>query len=578
MIKVLPEKVINQIAAGEVIERPSSVVKELIDNSIDANATKISVNLVAGGQSLISVADNGSGMSRDDALLSFERHATSKLTSFEDLSGIVTNGFRGEALPSIASVSKVSMVTKVDTDEVGTLLEMQGGKILSVKPHASSTGTTIEIRSLFFNVPARKKFLKSARSDEVKCRELICAYALAYPHIDFTLSIDGILQLSFSSEQDVQKRAAKIIRGGTVAVSSQYDEISIHGLLGHPSQAVSDGASLTILVNKRFVSDRFILRGVKEGFSSTLKEREFPVGMLSIELPGEFVDVNVHPQKSEVRFSNPQKVFAAVKIAVEEAIRSFRTPLGFEVTQGYQKTTSIPEPYVQSDYSKELKPSTFNGDVVAESIRIDNPRSLFSQEVFQAPRFNDWRFLGQIFECYLLFDFQSRFYIVDMHAAHERLNYNKIRSLMSEKEKKTQVLLIPQQIPLSQQEILELEKVSTLLYDLGYRWQQHRDGIELLEVPSILFSIDQGQLIRKITAEETYGEFPFALEETIAYICARLACHASVRSGRILGREEAYALLEQMESADFATACPHGRPCVVEFQESDVEKWFGRDR
>jgi DNA mismatch repair protein MutL len=200
------------------------------------------------------------------------------------------------------------------------------------------------------------------------------------------------------------------------------------------------------------------------------------------------------------------------------------------------------------------------------------------QEAFQAARFHDWRYLGQIFACYLLFDHQQKFYIVDMHAAHERLNYNRIRTLMHEREKKTQVLLVPLQVPLSQQEQFELEKIAMILEDLGYRWRSHPDGIELDEIPSLLFAIDQAHLIRSMTAQDTYGEFPFALEEAIAYRCARLACHASVRSGRILSREEAYALLEQMESADFATACPHGRPCVVEFHEADVEKWFGRDR
>ena len=254
MIKILPERVINQIAAGEVVERPSSVVKELIDNALDAGAKKISVSIVEGGQSSLVIVDDGCGMSKDEALLSFERHATSKITVLSDLESITTNGFRGEALPSIASISKVTMRTRRTADESGYQIDIAGGKILSVKPVACPAGTTIEMRSLFFNVPARRKFLKGPRSDEIKVRELVCAYALAYPQVDIELDIDGQRTLSLNPQADLPTRAAKIIRGGAVAIEYRFDEVFVQGLIAHPSQAVSDGASLTILVNKRFVS------------------------------------------------------------------------------------------------------------------------------------------------------------------------------------------------------------------------------------------------------------------------------------------------------------------------------------
>lgn len=568
IVKLLPEKVINQIAAGEVVERPASIVKELVDNALDSGTENISVRLTGAGANSIIVTDTGSGMSKEDALMAFERHATSKLTSLEDLYKISTNGFRGEALSSISSVSSVVLTTKRVLDEIGTRVSIRGGKILSVDTVSCSTGTTIEVQSLFFNVPARKKFLKSDKVEESKIKELFCAYALGFSEIDFELYFDEKNIFNFRSSKSKIERAKRIIKGSSVSIQYKFDDILVSGLIGHPGSASSDGANLTILVNSRFVSDKFILRAVKEGFSSTLKEKEFPIGVIEVSLPGDQVDVNVHPQKSEVRFTAPQKVFAAVKTAIDEGVRSFRTPQIYTSNYRVAESESI-------RYQIKDSISTY------EEANIVNEQITFSSYTSETSMLaNSYRFVGQIFECFLLFEKNQELLVVDMHAAHERVNYNKIYKTLKSKTPISQSLLIPEVLQLSSSESIEYENICEHLINIGFNIENNTDlkQITINEIPSLLQVIDWKTLLRETLSKETYGEYPFSLEEAFCYICARRACHASFRRGDILSSDGAYLLLDQILSTEFGSACPHGRPCMVSFKEAQIEKWFGRDK
>ena len=581
-IKILPEQVINQIAAGEVVERPASVVKELVDNALDSGTKRVSISISSGGLSSIQVTDCGSGMSRDDALLAFERHATSKINALSDLDTISTNGFRGEALSSISSVSSVILKTKRKDDQTATQVEMRGGKMVAVNPVAATDGTSIEVKNLFFNVPARKKFLKSERVEEAKIIELSCAYALAYWDIDFELVSNQKVILSLPSSDDQIARCKKIIKGSTIEVGYNFDEVKVAGLLGHPGSASAQGSSLTILVNKRFVHDKFILRAVKEGFSSTLKDREFPVGVIEVTLPGHLVDVNVHPQKSEVRFSNPQKVFAAVKTAVEESVRHFRSAQPGVINFENNSYKASPQSWFSASESTDTYSDTQSVSLnLANQIQGEGNSQIvtnFEHKKLIGGLSEQYKFLGQIFKCYLLFEGENKLLVVDMHAAHERIHYNRIMKSYRDNQRHSQALLIPSQIKLTNIELASLAEITPSLEEFGFEFKLSSDYAEVTAVPAALQRVSVDRLIKELVQLDDSSGSVFAIEETLAYRCARIACHASFRGGDTISREDSYALLEQILSSDFGAACPHGRPCLVEFEKNQIESWFGRDK
>lgn len=576
-IKLLKDSVINQIAAGEVVERPSSVVRELVDNAIDAGATEIVVRLVEGGKAFIQVTDNGSGMSKEDALMAFERHATSKLTALQDLEDLTTKGFRGEALPSIASVSRIRLLTRTAETEAGTEVEIAGGKITQIQSVPAQQGTSLEVRNLFFNTPARKKFLKSDRVEEIKIKELIQQLSLSHPTISFKLYINDAQTLNISQDETRQSRAKKMFKGNTVSVKYRFDEIAVEGLLGHPSAASADARTLVIIVNNRVVTDKLVLRAVKEGFSSTLKDREFPVGFLSLSLPGQFVDINVHPQKSEVRFSFPQKIFGAVKTAVSESIQEFKSPSGPAWERpSFAQVASVS--VFEDTPSFLASPSPVSAAISGTQARFGFVFSSSEQSGFQG-RYSDLVFKGQLFECYLLCESKGSFYIVDMHAAHERLNFNRIKDTKDAQARVSQALLVPVTVAVGEAGVERLLAQFETLGGYGFEIEQFaEDSVIVRAMPAMLQDHDCSALIKELAALDEPDANPAAIQTRLDYVAARIACHASVRSGRILKSDEVYALFESMDSAAFSAACPHGRPCVVQFSEKEVERWFGRDR
>lgn len=572
-VKLLPDSVINQIAAGEVVERPSAVVRELIDNSIDACATEISVHIVDGGHGMVRVVDNGQGMAKEDALMAFERHATSKLNLLSDLETIITKGFRGEALPSIASVARVRLLTRSADSEVGTEVEIHGGKVLGVQSASAPVGTDIEVKNLFFNIPARKKFLKSDKVEELRIKELVQNTSLCHPEISWRLFINERQVLSLPGVTSRELRSKTIFKGNAVPLKTIYDEISIAGILGHPSGASGDARTCVVIVNNRIVTDKLVLRAVKEGFSTTLKDREFPVGFVAITLPGQFVDVNVHPQKAEVRFSFPQKIFLAVKTAVAESIKDFKAPNDGMWAYKREDTILPHEPvfheaqsfYNQADYSRK------------QGLLFQSNEAQQSNE--WALKYSELNYIGQLFSCYLLCQHDDTFYLVDMHAAHERLNYNRIKDIKDASSRMSQSLLVPLTVDVGEKGVYLLTQLLETLGGFGFDLEQFSDSSFIVRaVPSMLQDSDIASLIIELSQLDEIDPEPAAIQTRLDYVAARIACHASVRSGRNLKREEVTALFEAMDGASFSAACPHGRPCVVRFSIDEVERWFGRDR
>lgn len=609
-IKLLPDIVINQIAAGEVVERPSSVVRELVDNAVDAGATDIFVALEGGGQSRLKVRDNGSGMSKDEAILAFERHATSKVTSLEDLSHLGTLGFRGEALASIAAVSKVQLRTRSRDDEVGTVVVFRGGRLMDVQSVAWNQGTEIEVEHLFFNTPARRKFLKSPRSEVARVRSWLSHSALARPDIRYRLVSDGDEILHLHPVATGAERARAVCGADLVPICLHEGGVAVEGMIGHPGLALADASGLIILVNGRLVSDKVILRAVREGYDSMLKDREYPVGYISVTLPAESVDVNVHPQKSEVRFRNPQQVFAVVQGAVLAGVRSIRRPMSTsvvmptatvaaQVQEGRGSNEQARQPTVHDrsytagalfenvvdssgGYWGERQLREVPGSISRERSESAYVRSEPSTHAVKANthfRFSDLRYIGQALTCYLLCDYQDTLVIVDMHAAHERVNYNIIRKARADRTLTTQQLLIAETVRLTDEHVARLMEQEAALHELGFEVSQvSPDTITVHGVPGVVAHLDCVALLKECAAEPLAVGWRERLEERIDHIAARVACHASVRSGDPLTRQEVYALFEQLDHAELSGACPHGRPVVAQFSANAVERWFGRDR
>jgi DNA mismatch repair protein MutL len=598
-IRVLADRVVNQIAAGEVVDRPASVIRELVDNALDAGADDISIWIESGGKSLIRVVDNGCGMERDDALLAFERHATSKLTSSDDLLSIQTMGFRGEALASIAAVSKAKLRTRQEEGAIGTEVVIEGGVLRNVLEVATPVGTEIEIRRIFFNTPARRKFLKLPKTEEQRVKVWLKHAALAHPDVRFRLTSDGKEVLNLSRRDDSISRAREYFRGSLVQFEREEDEIVVSGLIGHPGLAQYDSASTIILVNGRLISDRLVLKSLRDGFDSTLKPREFPIGFIRIDVHPASVDVNVHPQKSEVRFRDPSRVYGFVRDAVSTAIQQFRSPVQFKDVAPAAMTR--PQPSIEAH--SELHPTFHEGSLALQPRVVSSPQSALqpfaqpqalsaslasaTQGARQADspfRFSQLRYIGQALQCYLFCEFGEQVYVVDMHAAHERYNYNLIRNGFVGRSIASQQLLVPLTIELSEIGARRCVEHADLFARFGFGLELFGESSILIRsVPDIVVGSSVESLIKEVAAvaeEEGAGALQVdeVFQQVIDRVAARIACHASIRSGKQMNEQEVYALFDALDSSDFSAACPHGRPVVVSFKEPDIEKWFGRDK
>ena len=581
-IKILSESVINRIAAGEVIERPVSVVKELVENSIDAQASSVNVEIENGGRKLIRVRDNGTGMSHDDAFLALERHATSKLKSETDLVGIATMGFRGEALASIASISRLKLLTRDDSDTAGTEVLIEGGVLRKSERMGMGIGTAVEVRNLFFNVPVRRKFLKGSGVEAAHIQELLIKLALAFPTVGFTYSEDGRSKIDAPAVRSTFERIhtlySKDVRENLVAVDHNVGDARLQGYVARPPYARSNMRSVLTFVNGRSVRDRLVNAAVTRSFSNLMERGRYPLAILFIELPPDLVDVNVHPQKAEVRFVSPVQISQLILDGIHQALMGapFNPPSG-PVEPFFPRPPLTP---LARHLQGEREPS----DTVPEIEHREYPQ-VDPAPVHVAPslnqegsRFSSLGIVGRLPNSFLVLHSDDELVILDHHAAHERLIFDELmRTERDASRPACQDLLIPKILQYSAVEARALAVHLDLLEDAGFRIEEFGEREFVVKgVPEWLGNSDVedlfSQLVDVMLNTGLRGDPTRFREEVLK----SMACQASVKETMTMQVEEIRTLLNDLDRTGSPEVCPHGRPLAVRFPFSEIRRKMGR--
>ncbi len=602
-IRLLPEQIVNRIAAGEVVERPASAVKELVENAIDAGADQIDVVIEDGGRKRITITDNGCGMTADELSLAVERHATSKLND-DDLADIRTMGFRGEALPSIASVSRFRLISRSDGAPDAWALSIEAGKKLPIAPASLTRGTRVEVRDLFFATPARLKFLKSERTERSHILDSLRRLALAHPGIGFSLREgDRTLFQAAKSGEDLsrsRRRRAAIILGqdfveNALDINADRQGLRLTGLAGLPTFNRGLAQHQYLFVNGRPVRDRLLTGAVRGAYMDFLARNRHPVLVLFLEVPAEFVDVNVHPAKAEVRFQDAGLVrgliVSALKHGLAEAGHRASTTVANAALGAIRPGTA---PYPGLPYGQRSYPTLPQGYRQAMS---DPGRAHFQAELDQSgPLSRPSARLGagkpedvssenyplgvargQVHATYIVSQTRDGIVIVDQHAAHERLVYERMKQAMEEGGVKRQLLLLPEVVELEADAAASLLSRSAELEQFGLVIEAFgADAVIVREVPGLLKSMDVKALVRDLADEIGTFDQALSLKERLEEVSSTMACHGSVRAGRRLTAEEMNALLREMEATPHSGQCNHGRPTYVELKLADIERLFGR--
>jgi DNA mismatch repair protein MutL len=590
-IRRLEPHLINQIAAGEVIERPASAVKELVENALDAGSTTITVHLREGGRSLIAVTDNGLGMSREDLELAVERHATSKLPS-SDLFNIQTLGFRGEALPSIGSVSRLHLTSRGQGSEDAWLLKVEGGERKPSIPTSHPQGTHIEVKDLFYATPARLKFLKSPSTELSHAVELLNRLAMSHPQVAFKLMADQRVVFDYKSCECLQDRLTQVMGAdftqNALPLEMARGDIHLKGFISLPTLNRANATHQYLFVNGRPVKDKLLHGAIRAAYQNFLASDRYPLLALFLTVPGEEVDVNVHPAKTEVRFRDSGLIrgtmVSALKQALAGASHKTATTISTQAIQAFR-----PEPLRQPSLTGYIPPALPQGPQRS----FASPRSVPSPNLndYQPPQHTqdclnedsssllDIPPLGlakaQLHGTYIIAQTEEGMVIVDQHAAHERLVYERLKAELG--HIKRQPLLIPEVVELNEPELDQLKAIQHDLLALGLVVEPFGDKSLLVrEIPALLGEMNIQGLIKDLADEMKELGNPLSLKERLAEILATSACHNSVRAGRKLSLEEMDALLRQMEQTPHSGQCNHGRPTYVELKRADMEKLFGR--
>ena len=678
-IVLLDELTINQIAAGEVIERPASVIKEMVENSIDAGATNITVEIKNGGISYIKVTDNGKGIAQDDLEIAFERHATSKIRSADDLSTVTSMGFRGEALASIAAISKVEMISKTKEQETGYKVVVEGGDILEKEETGCQTGTSITVQNLFYNTPVRYKFLKKDYTEAGYIEDAITRIALVNPNIAIKLINTGKTIIQTNGRGDLKSVVYSIygkdVANGITEVNYQYETITISGVIGKPEIARSNRSNQLFFVNKRYIKDKILTSATEQAYKGLIPIGKFGFVILNMEMNPAKVDVNVHPAKLEVRFEEENKVFQAIyhaikdtllkselvvntsesprEVSFEERLKNIREAkkesqsnglFGFRKQNEKQieeyteqesniKTNGMEETKVETEAGKpmdttdvleqlkemrkkiekeleekEIKPVMLNDikteyeleteEVVSNDFNemynklfgttpvetkqteekidmIKDNVSVFEEtEEFQKPTY---KFVGIVFNTYIILEIDKEMYILDQHAAHERIMYEKVKkNYYSEKSKDSQMLLLPDVITLSHKE-MEIAKENLKMFEqAGFSLEEFGENtIKLMGVPTVCIDLDTKELFLE-TLDEINTVARTAKQEKEEKFIATVACKASVKANMALDKKEVEALMDKLLELPNPFTCPHGRPTVIKMTKYDIERKFAR--
>jgi DNA mismatch repair protein MutL len=585
-IAVMPPALASQIAAGEVVERPASAVKELVENAIDAGAKRIDVEIEGGGITRIAVSDDGHGMSPEDARLSIERHATSKLFAVADLGTVKTYGFRGEALPSIASVSRLSVRTRSAEENAGTRVDVEGSAAPVVGAVGAPVGTTIEIRDLFFNVVARRKFLRSASTESGHVSDVLEVAALSRPDITFTLTRDGRKVREWLRADSREERTRAVVGEELARLEGERGPLRVEAFLSRPEAARSGAGGLRLLVNLRPVRDRALLHTVAQAYGSVLERGRYPKGVVYLELPTALVDVNVHPQKEEVRFADPRAVTDAVYHLLSTALaRAFSLPAPSRSPWARPAPQAAVPPVPPGDLGAPL---TTNTNFTTSQSHQEGPWQSAPTRVLAVSDSSSpiepspsvlWaslRFVAQVRQTYLVCEGAEGLYIVDQHAAAERVNFDRLRKQYRSRAVPSQALLFPITLQVSAEEVDVLEKNAESFAALGVEIRARGgDMVSVHSVPKLLSRASPERLVRDLLTEVTRAGGR-AFSDAVDLALATMACHGSIRAGDSMTEAEASALLGALDSADFAGHCPHGRPVVATTSWAELERKVGR--
>ncbi|MBQ3235759.1 MAG: DNA mismatch repair endonuclease MutL [Clostridia bacterium] len=626
-INLLDKKVYTQIAAGEVVERPSSVIKELVENSIDAGATEIKINIFGGGKDVIEVSDNGSGILKDDLLKTILPHATSKIRDIDDIVGIKTLGFRGEALASIASVSKLRITTKTEGEEIGYTMEVSGGENPEIYEAPANKGTYITVSNLFFNTPARQKFLKTVRSEENDVTDTVTRLILSNPDISFKYSIDDVEQIS--SYGDGIEDAVTAVYGNSflsecIKISNYVHGVKIEGYVGKINYTKANRTYQTVILNGRYIQNQTIQSAIMNAYSGYLMKRRYPMAVLYISLPSEIVDVNVTPNKSDVRFIDNSVIYGAVYSTISKVLdgsdsaldiilpshdRLLKSPemvrkemeLGIteekpEITiitsKGNDKPNTSDYKYDKFDFEifgnisavaedklksgsiSQSQRSPENVDVFAENKRYIEELERKNTQSIQPYKEEKLKYVGQALNAFLIFERGGDLYLVDQHAAHERIIYNKLVFARATGDNPTQPLLVPYTLKVNSVEREYVNDKMSYIKGLGFDMEQTADGnFNIYEIPLELTDIELDAFFEDVLYD--YSLRRETIPEVINEKLMQKACKSAVKAGMKLSDGEVESLMKLLND-DITLKCPHGRPIAIRITRAEIDKWFKR--
>ena len=612
-IIILSDELVDKIAAGEVVERPASVVKELVENSIDANAKNISVEVKNGGVKFIRVTDDGAGMNEKDAELAFQRHATSKIKSLEDLFRISSLGFRGEALPSIAAVSYLELLTRTKESLSGTNIKMEGGIIQEKKPAGSPWGTSLTVKELFYNVPARRKFLKTILTETRHIIELLTKFAMAYPEIGFKLKCDGREIFTFPAVETTDERIGDIFgkeqKGRMIKIKEGVDDkIVVTGFLGKPEIAASHRAKLYLFVNRRPITSRSLYHAVQSGYGDLLPKGKYPFALIFIRIAPGSVDLNVHPSKSEVRFSNEKEVHDSVYAKIKNSLSS---PLSIPALEVKNQSVNMPisrtpspidillkraNEVIEGELTQSATPAA-DMEMQKEKAIGSNQKSLFKatapEKAESTDREDDFgtnknavtkelsaegvksRY-WQLADTYILSQVKDNLLVLDQHAAHERILYEEALKNLTQKPAASQQVLFPTVTDLTPSEIHLLDEHEESFRRLGFEIK-HFGGRTVLvtAVPAGIRSKNGEVFLKDVLSQlETEGKIE---KDKLKALAKSFACHAAIKAGERLNQEEMENLVRKVFTAEEPYSCPHGRPTIIQLTLDELNKKFGRN-
>lgn len=624
-INILDSMIINRISAGEVVESPFSIVKELIDNSIDAGADKISIEIKNGGIDSIIIKDNGKGIEYDDIIKAFLPHATSKISNIDDLNAISTLGFRGEALASISNVTQTKIITKTDNQEVAYQMEVNGGNFGEIQPTESAKGTKIQVNNLFFNTPARRKFLRKPKGEESQITNIISRYILAHPEISFTYIADGktIYQTNGSSLLDaIYCVYGEDVTQNIMPVEKEIGNLKLTGFVSKVGYSKPNTTYQTLIVNKRYVVDEIVSKASYMAFEEYLMTRQFPFYVLNLTMPAIDVDVNVHPSKINIKFANPSQIYDLVYTAIRGAIYDSQNNNHIEKTTA---PTFEQEPLIKVDINSlkeiEIEPiakpsfteasnlkqsnfspfSIFDMPTENDSNTIIVPNKTASEPKVKFENFNfttqdttkpqnddlkqsqykdisevvDFKVLGQLFNEFLVIEQGDKMILLDFHAGHERLNYDKFTKMVESRQLVIQDLLVPYTQKLTSQEVEYLVNLQPKLHELGFTLSKIDDNqIEISAIPMQLKDINLKNFVDDLLHD--MGNLRPKFNNEIRHYLMQKACKSSVKSGMILNEMEINALLKDLDDKNPVLLCPHGRPVLTVVPRTEIEKWFKR--